>query len=111
MPKFYKGPDNHTSAFMVPRFLRKRTAPATITAVEAAMPHLRGTKQLIGLAAYVWYQRSNHSKKRYAGWTNPEECAHAYDYYEAFGVFPVSAARLASIKPSTIARYTELVYA
>ena len=124
----YKGPANHTSAFMVPRFLRKHTAQATINAVQAALDAGRGgvprldqltKQQVLGLAAYVWYQRSNHSKYKYC-----LQSAHAYDTpeytyywqqvtagYQRTGVYPVGYYELAKIKPSTIARYTELVCA
>jgi hypothetical protein len=100
-------PDNHKAEFMVPRFLGKPTAQATIAAVKQALPHEPQTVQL-ALAAYVWYQRSNHRKDMFSGWTieTKQECAR---YYHTHGVFPVCADRLAGVKPATVAKYAKLL--
>ena len=107
----YKGPANHTSAFMVPRFLRKTTAQATINAVTAVAPDKFSPEEIVGCAAYIWYQRSNGRKSRYCHWSSDAQCIAAYETYQATGVFPVSLAAIKRIKPSTIARYAELARA
>lgn len=114
MSKIYKGPDNHTSAYMVPRFLGKKNAAATIRAVGAALTgtaHSFSEGELVGIAAYIWYQRSNGRKWRFSPTGNDTMWYENNAYYAATGVFPVCAKAVAGIKPETIQRYTELVQA
>jgi hypothetical protein len=97
---------------MVLRFLRKRTAQATIDAVKLALrkvPHTLTPKEVVGLAAYVWYMRSNRLKHLYSGFTSVADYSIMKAEYVRTGVFPVCPTRLRTIKQSTITRYAGLV--
>ena len=102
----------HSAAVMVPKFYNSRTYAATIMAVAKALPD-SAANRVIALAAYVWYCRSNRRKELFAPHLPvgaSTEVYYAYDAeYRATGVYPVCPARLASIKPSTIAKYAKLL--
>ena len=117
----------HSAAHMVPQFLRKPTAKETIRAVCNAVETANlpfNYEQCVGLAAYVWYTRSNHRKcdhaPRYEGIVFDPAIGYTKgytdflqgqaDYHRMYGVYPVCPVALTKVKHDTIAKYAALVF-
>jgi len=112
----------HSAAVKVPKFFKAKTFRAMLHQVRYALDQLpeeitKDYKETDGLAAYIWYSRSNHNKTLFCPLLDSKdlESLMAFnkwqnDIYKELGVYDIDPQRLLKVKRATIVKYTKLLY-